>query len=487
MLHYDGKTCNSFAVQIKNGAGQFEMGHRKFTHVFDGFGKLYSWNLESPDRTMASFSTKFIRSLFYNASLSSGEIATYLLFEMPDPPYDLLERTEAMLRGTDNMNINVLQLGSTDKCFLAVSDFWQSYKFHPFTLDVISRVDDDLPLNNVWSRLRLLPIPSTSHPVPENPDLSSYISFYSLLSPLSGLFGGSVNVIRISSEDEQRELIASIPMDPVPYMHCLGLSRNYAILFAHPLFLDFYWMLRTADPSRSLNWEPEHGMDIYLVHLTDRTVIKVTTEADFITHHINAYEDKTLLYVDMIAYPNPDLFKNLHVDILLNSEIRDAINVNNVIKRYIIDLIAKTVTVTTFDLTHDLQFINHLDMPVINERFRRSSYCYAYGNVVKSDGIRYANTTLVKKELCGRNGEDLAWHAPNHYPSEPWFIERPKATREDDGVLLSVVLDGEERRSYLAVFNATTLQMMSRSYLPTVVPFTLHGRHFDVSDDANGK
>lgn len=456
------------------------MGSRKFRHIFDGFGKLYSWQLASPDRSTASFSTKFVQSHFYEASLSSGEIAAYLLFETTDPPYDFLDRNQALFRGIDNPNINVLKVDSKNNCFLAISDFWQSYKFHPFTLNAISRLDPDLPLNNIWSRSRLLPIPSTSHPVPEKQDLSSYISFYSLLSPFSSLFGGSVNVIRISSAEE-RELIASIGMANVPYMHCLGLSRNYAIIFAHPLFIDFYRMLRTADPSRSIIWEPEHGMDIYLVHLTDRTIIKVTTAPDFITHHINAFEDKTHLYVDMITHPNPYVFINLHVKDLLDPELRDAIKVDNVIKRYIIDLTAKTVTVKTFDLTRDLQFINQLEMPVINERFRRSSYCYVYGNVVKSDGVRYANTTLVKKHLCGRKDKDRAWYLPNHYPSEPWFIGRPMATREDDGVLLSVVLDGEEKRSYLAVFNATTLQMKSRSYLPTVVPFTLHGRHFDIS------
>lgn len=41
------------------------------------------------------------------------------------------------------------------------------------------------------------------------------------------------------------------------------------------------------------------------------------------------------------------------------------------------------------------------------------------------------------------SGATQLWHVPAHYPGEPIFCAAPDEQREDDGVLLSVVLAGE--------------------------------------------
>ena len=63
-------------------------------------------------------------------------------------------------------------------------------------------------------------------------------------------------------------------------------------------------------------------------------------------------------------------------------------------------------------------------------------------------------------------------------PTEPIFIPNPNATKEDDGILLSVILDGEKGLSYLGVFDAGTLTLRSKSYVPMSLPFNLHGQFF---------
>lgn len=45
-----------------------------------------------------------------------------------------------------------------------------------------------------------------------------------------------------------------------------------------------------------------------------------------------------------------------------------------------------------------------------------------------------------------RSGELLLWRREGHYPGEPIFLARPGASDEDDGVLLSVVLEGAAAR-----------------------------------------
>ena len=67
----------------------------------------------------------------------------------------------------------------------------------------------------------------------------------------------------------------------------------------------------------------------------------------------------------------------------------------------------------------------------------------------------------------------------SHFPSEPIFVPTPGAVAEDDGVLLSVMLDGARQTSYLLVLNATTMRTMATAYAPVVMPTDFHGEWFD--------
>ena len=41
----------------------------------------------------------------------------------------------------------------------------------------------------------------------------------------------------------------------------------------------------------------------------------------------------------------------------------------------------------------------------------------------------------------------------NHFPNEPVFVPRSLTAEEDDGVVLSVVWDGDKRASYLVIID----------------------------------
>ncbi|MFB6375192.1 MAG: carotenoid oxygenase family protein, partial [Bradymonadaceae bacterium] len=64
------------------------------------------------------------------------------------------------------------------------------------------------------------------------------------------------------------------------------------------------------------------------------------------------------------------------------------------------------------------------------------------------------------------------------YPGEPVFVPRAEAEAEDDGVLLSVVLDGEAGRSFLVVLDAATLEEVGRATVPHHIPLGFHGDYF---------
>ena len=54
----------------------------------------------------------------------------------------------------------------------------------------------------------------------------------------------------------------------------------------------------------------------------------------------------------------------------------------------------------------------------------------------------------------------------------------PKAHAEDDGVLLSVVLDIGKDTSFLLVLDTATLEELARARAPHAIPFHFHGNYF---------
>lgn len=78
--------------------------------------------------------------------------------------------------------------------------------------------------------------------------------------------------------------------------------------------------------------------------------------------------------------------------------------------------------------------------------------------------------------MCRPGDPVRFWKQDSHYLAEPFYVPRPSATAEDDGVLLTPVLDGARRASYLQVLNASTMTEMARVETPLVLPFSLHGQ-----------
>ncbi|MBK5199237.1 MAG: carotenoid oxygenase family protein, partial [Methyloceanibacter sp.] len=84
--------------------------------------------------------------------------------------------------------------------------------------------------------------------------------------------------------------------------------------------------------------------------------------------------------------------------------------------------------------------------------------------------------SIVKVDT--KTGEVMSWYEEGVYPGEPVFVPAPSAQTEDDGVLLSVVLDIANDQSFLLVLDAATLQEKARAETPHAIPFHFHGNYF---------
>jgi len=133
---------------------------------------------------------------------------------------------------------------------------------------------------------------------------------------------------------------------------------------------------------------------------------------------------------------------------------------------------------------HQTLLAGPIEFPIINYRQVSTCpyrYCYAVGQTdPPSTGLF---DSLIEYDLDTESR--TAWSEPGVYPSEPVFVARNRApepgeeaTAEDDGVILSEMLDTRVDRSLLLVLDATSFAELARVTLPTVFPFGFHGQWY---------
>ena len=114
------------------------------------------------------------------------------------------------------------------------------------------------------------------------------------------------------------------------------------------------------------------------------------------------------------------------------------------------------------------------DLPPVNPRFRMVQNRYVWSIVNRGystffDGI--SKFDLKTKEV-------MYWQNPRgHTPGEAIFVSNPEGVDEDDGVLLSVVLDGFKETSYLLCLDARTMKELGRAGCDWAVGIGTHGAY----------
>lgn len=463
-----------FLSQVRVGPAVFGMGERNFTHSFDGFGKLYSWKFYG--NGSASFSMDFLRTETYNRSVEENDIYNFMTFERVNPPFSFIKREQAVLRGFDNTNVNVYRIHDSEKHeqeYIALTDAWKIYKFEPSSLHTIGPV---LPPKPSGTKIGFIDQMSSAHPLPEF-NTTNHFTFMTSASTLGGK--SRLSVLRIKSSYE-RELVAQWPVDKAPYMHSFSVTPNYVILFASAYYVDTAKIFKFGSAYDILDWYQSAKAHIYVVHIQTGKVHTFNVPNVYPSHHINAYEEGNKIIMDISMHMSPNFSQILKMESVRSPNFRDNGTYSSLqafIRRYIIDMAGKNVTSHSFVPDPIFPFINYIETPCINENFRHKKYCYAYGVVNQIDGKSFSKTALVKKDVCGTN-QDGAWSVDGHFPVEMWFIASPNATEEDDGILLTPVLHGDEKKTYLMILDGKTMAPINKAYVPFIVPFTIHGRFF---------
>jgi len=127
------------------------------------------------------------------------------------------------------------------------------------------------------------------------------------------------------------------------------------------------------------------------------------------------------------------------------------------------------------DVTSERLVDEPLELPRIDYgRLNTRPHRFVYGIGGEEGGPIFDR--LVKADVAERTTR--VWHEDGMHPGEPIFVRSRDASAEDDGVVLSVVLDAREGRSFLLVLNAASFEERARATAPHHIPFGFHGAYF---------
>lgn len=453
VLPYHGDTLPDWlnGTYLRNGPGLFELGPTaSFRHFFDGEAMIHGFSFKDGG---VVYNNQFLASTDYQVSTARQRISFTEFGSAPQR--NLWQKIKATLNPSSqfgcNNSVNVVNLADA---IVAVSDYPVPLKIDPANCATLGEYayDDDLGL-----------IINSPHPLWDE-GRSEQINFGIKIS-----LGGCAYVIfRIADGSRQREKIAEVPVSKPAYMHSFALTDNFVILTEHPLPVSLLGMATMGLRDRSLvdsfNWRPDQPSRFIVVDRNNgKHVGTFDTESFFVFHHSNAFEQDGNIIIDLYRYDNFDVVNSLYFEHLRGS---NGAQVEPCYPyRYEIDPRRGEVNSQRIaDLV--------LELPMINFAYSRKRYRYVYGESATMTGTPDFYDRLVKLDV--ESGASKLWHEPGCYMAEPRFVAKPDGRDEDEGVVLTIVLDSNNNHSFLLILDAGSFREIGRASIPHVVPYGLH-------------
>lgn len=435
---------------VRNGPAKFEVGQKKFRHWFDGLAMLHKFSFAYGK---VAYANKFLATNAYQRVKEKGEIG-YAEFAT-DPCRSIFKRFTQLFgrKPTDNANVNVSNLANK---FVALTETPLPIEFDRKTLQTVGVVSYEDRLKGDLT---------TAHPHhdPKKTEQINYLTRYSVRS--------RYNIYRILNGSRTRAIIGSIVAQEPAYMHSFGLTKNYVILAEYPYVVNPLNLLVGGRPFiENFLWKPNRGTRFLILdRKTGRLKGTYMAEAFFAFHHVNAFEENDDIIVDLVAYPNVDIVKSLYLDVLRGDLARPMVAAGE-FRRY---RLSRSVASVGYEVLAE----NPTELPRINYRLvNTQNYRFAYG--VGSDRNNPDNflDRLLKFDIQEKSSK--TWREETCYPGEPVFISSPTGSREDDGLILSVVLNAKKGNSFLLILDASSFSELARAEVSHHIPFGFHGQFF---------
>jgi carotenoid cleavage dioxygenase-like enzyme len=430
---------------LRTAPAKFEVGEQRYNHWFDGLAMLHKFAFTGG---RVVYSNRYLRSRSYleaiaTGRISRGEFAT-------DPCRTLFQRVATWFspKFTDNCNVSVNKLAND---IVAYTETRMPIRFDPETLKTLGEYDYDEQIKG--------PV-SSAHPQLDSARGRHYTYVLE--------FGrkSKYHFLGIDQATGQEAVLATLSAERPAYIHSFGMSERYLVLAEFPLVVNPVRLKFSGKPFiRNYEWEPDRGVRFHLIEKETGQIVRTArSRAVFAFHHVNAFEEGEEVVVDIVAFPDSGVIDQLYLDRLRSGE---PVTSTGKLTRFRIG--------SSGDVSFERLSEAPIEFPRINYRRvagRRYRYVYGAGNEVPGNFI----DNLVKLDLEHKVAS--FWYEDGCYPGEPVFVATPGAADEDDGVILSIVLDANKAASFLLILDGLTLRELARAECHHHIPFGFHGNYF---------
>ena len=415
-------------------------GDRPIRHWFDGLAMLHRFAFDGSGKV--SYANRFLHSESYSRAEQGKGIGQGFA---TDPCRQIFKRVQSIFSPdfTDNANVNLMRLGER---YVAMTETPIPVDFDAETLATLGHAP------KAPGQI------TTAHPH-HDPRTHEAVNYAVNIGPRTEYR------VYATGADGKHRTVAKVPTKAPAYMHSFGMTERFAILAEFPLLLN---PLQIATGRRtfieSYHWRPEKGTRFLVIDRHNGNVhTTATADAFFGFHHVNAYEEGDDVVLDLIAYEDAAVIDTLYIDRLRGGGPA----VSSQLRRYRIS--------AESDRAHEEVLLDRtMELPRIDyARVNTRPHSTVYASGMRPDQPDWLNE-IIKFDVPTRALS--TWHEDGCYPGEPVFVGSPGRTREDDGVILSVVFDSSTGRSFLLVLDASTLEERARAQVPHHVPHSFHGQ-----------
>ncbi len=439
----------------RNGFGKFEGYGFKFNHLFDSLSLILKFEIKNGD---IYFNARMLDSIYYNDTYKG--IPLYRTLGGTNPEMNGKQSLEAKMHFMhDNLNANLIMM--RDNLF-AISDLAGDILIDQKSLKYQSKYKfkNDKNINFITSAHPEKWIINRDIVFNYDTDIENMVyKFY------------YINTSFHIKEELEKHYFYDIPTKNLSYIHSFSVTKHYIIFIEYPFFWNVKKIIDSVVILPSLKWIPEMKTKIHIIDLNNinSDLITIETDAFFSFHHINAFDiynkvnnelNVSNIFLELITYKDASIFETFYMSNLLNTSEYDLKGGNY--SKIIINL----------DRTHKLNYfemftnkINNelIEMPYINQIYKGTFNRFFYSLTESGKLIKHSIT-----------GEVIEWYKKYHIPSEPIFIPNTELS-EDDGFIVSVVLDTISEKSYLLILNALDMKEMAKGHISTHIPLTCHG------------
>jgi carotenoid cleavage dioxygenase-like enzyme len=429
---------------VRVAPAKFEVGKRAYNHWFDGLAMLHQFAFAGG---RVSYASRYLRSEAYLEAIEKGTISRSEF--ATDPCRTLFQRVAAFFfpKITDNCNVNVARLADR---VVALTETRLPVRFDPETLQSLGHFDYDASLKG--------PV-STAHPHHDQIRGCAYSYM------LDFGFKSRYRLFAIDQKTGRQTVVANIPIGQPAYMHSFAMTQQYLVLAEFPLVVHPLRLAFSGRPFiQNYRWEPERGVRFHVVEKDSGRVVRTASGDPFFAfHHVNAFEDGDSLVIDVVVHADAAIIDQFYLDGLRSAK---SVTATGRIARLRLSASGEVTRESLSDTPLELPRFNYARAAGKRHRYVYGVGCRIAGNFLDS---------LVKLDLD--EGAAGAWFEEGCYPGEPVFVPSG-GVDEDDGVILSVVLDVRRAASFLLILDAATFRELARADVPHHITFGFHGNYF---------